>query len=173
MIQPLNQWTLVLTTKRPNNSKCISVVCLLIKVNFLIFKGTIRPDWIFMRVVPLDRPWKGDQPIQVFDFLISLLNIWKDFKVLSLFMQKWIQPPACLDHGLHIILSFYWLAHFYLMKKSAKVLLYFDLDCEMLKFFTYEPWSNKQLMSTNNAFLKHGLAEKIAVWAHANRDPNK
>jgi hypothetical protein len=23
------------------------------------------------------------------------------------------------------------------------------------------------------AFLEHGLAEKIAVWAHANRDPNK
>jgi hypothetical protein len=30
-------------------------------------------------------------------FSISLLNIWKDFKFLSRFMQKWIQPPAyCL-----------------------------------------------------------------------------
>ncbi len=27
-------------------------------------------------------------------FSISLLNIWKDFKVLSRFIQKWIQPPA-------------------------------------------------------------------------------
>ncbi len=38
-------------------------------------------------------------------------------------MQKWILPPACLDHCLHRILSSYWLAHFYLMKKSAKVML--------------------------------------------------
>ncbi len=43
-------------------------------------------------------------------------------------MQKWIQPPASSDHGLHT----YWLAHFYLMKKSANVLLYFGLDCGML-----------------------------------------
>ncbi len=43
-------------------------------------------------------------------------------------MQKWTQPPACSVHGLHRILSSYWLAHFYLMKKPAKVLLYFGLD---------------------------------------------
>jgi hypothetical protein len=36
-------------------------------------------------------------------------------------MQKFIQPPAYSDHGLHRILSSYWLVHFYLMKKSAKV----------------------------------------------------
>jgi hypothetical protein len=54
-------------------------------------------------------------------------------------MKKLIQPPACLVHGLQRILSSYWLAHFYLMKKSAKVLLYFGcLDCEMLEFFTHE-----------------------------------
>ncbi len=40
-----------------------------------------------MRVVPL--------------FLI--LNIWYEFKVLSHFMQKWIQPLTCLDHGLHVL----------------------------------------------------------------------
>ncbi len=72
-------------------------------------------------------------------FLISHMNIWKDFKVLSRFMQNWIQPPACLNCGLHRILSSYWLAHFHLMKKSAKVLLYFGLDCGMLEFFTHEP----------------------------------
>jgi hypothetical protein len=53
-------------------------------------------------------------------------------------MQR-IQPPACLDHGLHRILSSYWLAHLNLMKKSAKVQLYFGLDCGMMEFFTYEP----------------------------------
>jgi hypothetical protein len=35
----------------------------------------------------------------------------------------------------------------YLMKKSAKVLLYFDLDCRMMEFVTYEPQSKEQLIS--------------------------
>ncbi len=82
-------------------------------------KGTVRPDWICMRVVSLESPLKGHEPLYVLNFLFLILNIWKDFKVLSRFMQKWIQPPACSDHGLHRILSSYWLAHFYLMKKSA------------------------------------------------------
>jgi hypothetical protein len=33
------------------------------------------------------------------------------------------------------------------MKKSSKVLLYFGLDCGMLKFFTHKPLSKEQLMS--------------------------
>jgi hypothetical protein len=48
---------------------------------------------------------------------------------------------------LHRILSSYWLAHFYLMKKPAKVLLYFGLECGMIKFFTLKPQSKGQLMS--------------------------
>jgi hypothetical protein len=32
------------------------------------------------------------------------------------------------------------------MKKSAKELLYFDLDCGMMKFFTFKPQPNEQLM---------------------------
>jgi hypothetical protein len=63
-------------------------------------------------------------------------------KVLSL------QPPACSDHGLHRILSTNWQAHFYLMKKSAKVLLYFGLDCGMLD------------TDVSPAFLEHGSAER-------------
>ncbi len=58
--------------------------------------------------------------------------------------QKWIQPPACLDHGLYRIL-----AHFYLMKKYAKGLHYFGLDCGMLEFFTHEPYFK------NNCCLSH------------------
>ncbi len=68
-----------------------------------------------------------------FYFLISVLNIWNNFKVLSRFMQNLTQPPACSDHGLHRILASYWLAHFYLMKKSAKELLYFGMDWGMMK----------------------------------------
>jgi hypothetical protein len=33
------------------------------------------------------------------------------------------------------------------MKKSAKVLRYFGLDCGMMEFFTYEPQSKEQLIS--------------------------
>jgi hypothetical protein len=103
-------------------------------------------------VVPLERPWKEHQLLYVFDFFNSLLNISKDFEVLSRFMQKKIQPPAYLNYGLHRIFFSYWLAHFYLMKKSAKVLLYFGLYCGMLKFFTLKPQSKEQLMSLPNFF---------------------
>ncbi len=81
---------------------------------FLYFKGIVRPDWIYMRVVPLDRPWIGHQVLLVFDFLNFTLEY--DFKVLSHFVQKGIQLPACLDHGLHRILSSCWLVHFYWWK---------------------------------------------------------
>jgi hypothetical protein len=67
------------------------------------------------------------------------LNILKDFKVLSRFMQNSTQSPACSVHGLHRMLSSYWLVHFRLMKKSAKVQLYFGSGCGMMKFFTCEP----------------------------------
>jgi hypothetical protein len=35
-------------------------------------KGTVRPDWICMRVVPLESPLKGHQPLYVFDFLFLI-----------------------------------------------------------------------------------------------------
>ncbi len=62
-------------------------------------------------------------------------------------MLKWFQPPACSEHGLHRILSSYWLAHIYLLKKSAKVLLYFGLDCGMMEFVSFELQSKEQLIS--------------------------
>jgi hypothetical protein len=36
------------------------------------------------------------------------------------------------------------------MKKSAKVLLYFGLDCGMFKFLTLKPQAKEQLMSLPN-----------------------
>ncbi len=98
-----------------------------------------------MRVVPLDMPRKGHQPLQVFIFLISVLNIWKDFGVLGLFIQKWIQPPACWDYDLYRILSSYWLLHFNLLKKSIKVLLFFGLDYELLVFFKHSRFKEQLL----------------------------
>jgi hypothetical protein len=34
--------------------------------------GTIRPDWTSLRVLPLDRPRKGHQPLWDFDFDFDL-----------------------------------------------------------------------------------------------------
>ncbi len=41
----------------------------------LLIKGTVRPDWICMRVVSLESPLKGHQPLYVFNFLFLILNI--------------------------------------------------------------------------------------------------
>jgi hypothetical protein len=75
-------------------------------------------------------------------------------------MQKGIQPPACSDHNLHIILSSYWMAHFYLIKKirQSAALFWFGLrDVGIL-------YSRAVIQRTNNvspAFLEQGSAEKI------------
>ncbi len=98
-------------------------------------------------MVSLESTLKGHQQLYVFNFLFLILNILQEFKVLSRSMQKWIQPPACSVHGLHRILSSYWLAHCYLMKKSTKVQLFFGSDCGMMKFFTLKPQPKGQLMS--------------------------
>ncbi len=78
------------------------------------------------------KPFKRTSTAICFKYFILILNIWEDFKVLSRFMQKWVQPSACLDHNLHRILSSYWLAHFHLILKSAKVHLCFGLDCGIM-----------------------------------------
>jgi hypothetical protein len=40
-----------------------------------MFIGTVRPDWICMRVVSLESPLKGHQPLYVLNFLFWILNI--------------------------------------------------------------------------------------------------
>ncbi len=60
------------------------------------------------------------------------------------------QTPASSAHGLYRILTSYWLAHFYFMKNSVKVLHYLVLDCGMLeicKYSTHEPSSKEQLLT--------------------------
>jgi hypothetical protein len=47
------------------------------------------------------------------------------------------------------------------MKKSAEELLYFGLDCGMMKFFTFKPQPKEQLMPP--AFVEFGSVKKIAV----------
>jgi hypothetical protein len=102
-------------------------------------KSILWPDWICMRVVPLYRPWTKHQTLSVYDFLMSDFNIWKDFKVLSRFIQKWNQPPSCSDHCSYRILSSNWLACVNLLKKSTKGLHYFGLGYRTLEYCTHEP----------------------------------
>jgi hypothetical protein len=61
------------------------------------------------------------------------------------------------------------------MKKSAKVLHYFGLDCGMLELFkysTHKPSSQRTIVDSPT-FLEPGLAEKIAVCAYTTRLPKK
>jgi hypothetical protein len=42
-------------------------------------KGTVWPDYICMRVVPLDRPWKGPNRYRFLIFCIMILNFLTEF----------------------------------------------------------------------------------------------
>ncbi len=73
----------------------------------LRLKGTIRPDWICMRVVPLDRHWKG---YQHYEFLISYFWSWifdksskfwaASCKNESTFLLVWITVCMCSNRDL-------------------------------------------------------------------------
>jgi hypothetical protein len=87
-----------------------------------------------------------------FDFLISLLNIEKDFEVLSPFIQKWT-PFFLLAGGLFLLFD----------EKSAKVLHYFGLDCVMLAFLQifYSQAVIQRTIVDFPALLETGFVEKI------------
>ncbi len=73
-----------------------------------ILKGTVRPDWIILRVVSLERPWKRHQPLQVFDFWFWFWIFEKASKFWGASYKNASNPPTCWDHGLygHIPRSF-------------------------------------------------------------------
>ncbi len=77
--------------------------------------GQIGSTWEWYHWIGLER---DINLYRFFNFLISFLNIWKDFNVLSCLMKKWIQPPACSDHGLHRILSSYFGLHTFIWWKN-------------------------------------------------------
>ncbi len=58
------------------------------------------------------------------------------------------------------------------MNKSAKVLLYFGLDCGIMEFF-YLRAAIQRTIDVSPAFMEYGLAKKLAAWAYATREPNK
>jgi hypothetical protein len=58
-----------------------------------------------------------------------------------------MNPTSCLFGSRFAQNPVFLSAHFYLMKKSAKELLYFGLDCGMMKFFTFKPQPKEQFIS--------------------------
>jgi hypothetical protein len=73
------------------------------------FKGTVRPVWICMRVVSLDRPWKGYQPLLFFNFFLFqfwifelLWFVFRDvgiFYSATVFKRTIVDFPAFLEHS--------------------------------------------------------------------------
>ena len=55
-----NAWRLVLGVFADFSSTRSQITCLV--------NGTVRPDWTCMRVVSLESPLKGHQPLYVFNF---------------------------------------------------------------------------------------------------------
>jgi hypothetical protein len=70
-------------------------------VNNVLWKvpsGQIGSTWEWYHWIGLEKNINCYIGAWFFNFTLEYV---KDFKVLICFMQKWIQPPACLDHGLH------------------------------------------------------------------------
>ncbi len=67
------------------------------------FKVTVRPDWICMRVVSLESPLKGHQPLFVLIFYFLSWIFDKSSKFWAASCKKAFNPPACSVHGLHML----------------------------------------------------------------------
>jgi hypothetical protein len=110
-----------------------------------------------MRVVSLDRPDKGHQPLKVFNFTLEYCKRLQSSELLhaELNITSCLFGTVCIESCPPIG----WRTLF--DEKIRNSSFYFGLDCGMMEFFTYEPQSKEQLISP--AFLEHGLAKKIAV----------
>jgi hypothetical protein len=115
----------------------------------------------------LDRPWKGHQPLLVFNFNFEYVKRLQSSEPLHAKMN----PTSCLftvcketclpigwqtvyDEKIHqnAALFWFWLRDVGILCSRAVI---------------------QRTVDISPTFLEHGSAEKIAVWAHANRDPNK
>ncbi len=73
--------------------------------------------------------------LKFFKFLFWIFE--KSIKFWVAKYKNVVQSPHASAGGFYRILLSYSLVHFYLMKKSAKVLHYFILDCGLFEFFKY------------------------------------
>ncbi len=125
---------------------------------------------------PLDRSWKGHQPLWLFDLLISAFYISKDFKLFWAAPYKnesnllLVQITVC-NRILFFILAG---ALLFVEKIRQRAALYwFRLrDVGILHIFNSRALIQRTIVDFP-AFLKHGPAEKMAVCAHTNSDQNK
>ncbi len=60
-------------------------------------KGTVRPDWICMRVVSLESPLKGHQPLYILYFLFFIFDLEYLIRVQSSEpLHAKMNPTSCL-----------------------------------------------------------------------------
>ncbi len=111
---PAQLWVLIYSNKKEGENKSTALL--------KIPSGHIRSAWEWYHLVGLG---KDMNHYKFFDFIILILNFWREFEVLSRLVQKRLQSPHSSAGSLYRILSSYTLAHSYLMKKSARVLHYF------------------------------------------------
>ncbi len=125
-----------------------------------------------MRLVPLDRPWKGNQPLQV--FYIFLFQFWIFEKTSKFWAASYknesnlllVQITVCIESFLPI--SWYILFDEKLRQRTA--LFWFGLrDVGILNSRAII----QRTIVDFPAFLEHCSAEKIPVCAQTNRDTNK
>ncbi len=88
-------------------------------------------------------------------------------------MQKWIQPPACSVHGLHIQNPVFLLAGALILDEKtpqSPALFWFGLRNDE---FLHSQAATQRTIDVFRAFMEYGLAKKIAAWEPASREPNK
>ncbi len=99
-----NPWSEVWTTWESDNRRSSQIVLFLKNRNI---KGTVRPDWICMRVVSMERPLKGHQPLYVFNFwatsckndsnllLVRITVCIESCLAIGWRTSIWKNPPKC------------------------------------------------------------------------------
>ncbi len=138
---------------------------------FSHMKGTVRPDLIYMRVVLLIGTEKDINRYRFLIFFTFTLEYLKRLRSSEWLHAKMYQTSCLFGSQLHRILSSYWLAHFYLMKKPPKCcsILVWIVGCWNSLLTSFNPEDNWCLSRIFGA----RFSGMIAVWSHANRDPNK
>ncbi len=117
-----------------------------------------------------------EKDINRYRFLTFFISKFWIFEKASKPLLTKINLTSCLFGSRFVLNPFFlsWLAHFYLMEKSAKVLHYFGLDCGMLEFLQiFFSQAVTQRIVDSPGFLETGLVEKNSVCAHTTGVPNK
>ncbi len=144
-----------------------------LSITWKMLYGTVRPDWICMRVVPLplplDRPWKGHQPLicfWFFNFCFEYLKRLQSSKPLHTKMN----PTSCLYSLYRILLPIG--CHTFICRKNLPKV------CSILVRIAGCWFSSNILLI--NCWLSRIFGARfgrkdygLCPTAHTTRDPNK